>query len=275
MRIRATSNCAWKAILSAEQLPGSRRRRRRRHADSAHTDRWLVSYADFITLLFAFFVVMYAISQVNEGKYKLLSDSLIQAFKPESASPEHSPDERAGAGPGNANQAQASMKEIAHEVVSALGDLVNTGQVRVTESGLGVAIEINSSVLFESAQAQLTPQAVPILRELARVLAPLPNDLQVEGHTDNASIATAQFPSNWELSSARASSVVRLFIDQGIASVRLVAVGYSDTRNIVPNTTADGRVRNRRVTVMILPERTRHRASVPAATPSAEMPQIP
>ena len=235
----------------------------------------MVSYADFITLLFAFFVVMYAISQVNEGKYKLLSDSLIQAFKPESASPEHSPDERAGAGPGNANQAQASMKEIAHEVVSALGDLVNTGQVRVTESGLGVAIEINSSVLFESAQAQLTPQAVPILRELARVLAPLPNDLQVEGHTDNASIATAQFPSNWELSSARASSVVRLFIDQGIASVRLVAVGYSDTRNIVPNTTADGRVRNRRVTVMILPERTRHRASVPAATPSAEMPQIP
>lgn len=235
----------------------------------------MVSYADFITLLFAFFVVMYAISQVNEGKYKLLSDSLLQAFKPESASPEHSPDERAGAGPGNANQAQANMKEIAHEVVSALGDLVNTGQVRVTESGLGVAIEINSSVLFESAQAQLTPQARPILQELARVLAPLSNDLQVEGHTDNASIATAQFPSNWELSSARASSVVRLFIDQGIASVRLVAVGYADTRNIVPNLTPEGRVRNRRVTVMILPERARHRASVPASTAPTEPPQIP
>lgn len=218
---------------------------------------------------------MYAISQVNEGKYRLLSDSLLQAFKPESASPEHSPDERSGAGPGHANQAQAKMKEIAHEVVSALGDLVNTGQVRVTESGLGVAIEINSSVLFESAQAQLTPQALPILQELARVLAPLPNDLQVEGHTDNASIATAQFPSNWELSSARASSVVRLFIEQGIASVRLVAVGYADTRNIVPNVTPDGRVRNRRVTVMILPERARHRASVPAVAPSAEPPQIP
>lgn len=234
-----------------------------------------MSYADFITLLFAFFVVMYAISQVNEGKYKLLSDSLIQAFKPESASPEHSPDERSGTGSGSANQAQAKMKEMAHEVVSALGDLVNTGQVRITESGLGVAIEINSSVLFESAQAQLTPQAYPILQELARVLAPLPNDLQVEGHTDNASIATTQFPSNWELSSARASSVVRLFIDEGIASVRLVAVGYADTRNIVPNATPDGRVRNRRVTVMILPERTRHRASVPAVPSAAEPPQIP
>lgn len=262
--------------MSADQTSGiGRRRKRRRDADSDQTDRWLVSYADFITLLFAFFVVMYAISQVNEGKYKLLSDSLLQAFKPESASPEHSPDERSGAGPANANQAQAKMKEIAHEVVSALGDLVNTGQVRVTESGLGVAIEINSSVLFESAQAQLTPQALPILQELARVLAPLPNDLQVEGHTDNASIATAQFPSNWELSSARASSVVRLFIEQGIASVRLVAVGYSDTRNIVPNVTPEGRVRNRRVTVMILPERARHRASVPAVAPSAELPQIP
>jgi chemotaxis protein MotB len=247
-----------------------RRRRRRQEDESQHTDRWLVSYADFITLLFAFFVVMYAISQVNEGKYRLLSDSLVQAFKPDSASPEHSPDQRASAGHSDAVQATARMKEIAHELVSALGDLVNTGQVRITESGLGIAVEINASVLFDSARAELTPQAFPVLQQLARVLAPLPNDLQVEGHTDNAPISTPQFPSNWELSAARASSVVRLFIDEGIAPVRLVAVGYADTRNVVPNSTAEERVRNRRVTVMILPEHAPNRASVPTTAPAAQ-----
>jgi len=247
----------------AETTTSTRRagRRRRRSSDSDNTDRWLVSYADFITLLFAFFVVMYAISQVNEGKYKLLSDSLIQAFKPESASSEHST--RSQSQPSSTTQSQARMKEIARELVDALGDLVNTGQVRITESGLGIAVEINAAVLFESAHAELTPQALPLLRDLARVLTPLPNDLQIEGHTDNSPISTAQFPSNWELSAARASSVVRLFIEEGIASVRLVAVGYADTRNIVPNATPEERVRNRRVTVMILPERTRNRGSVP------------
>jgi chemotaxis protein MotB len=89
------------------------------------------------------------------------------------------------------------------------------------------------------------------------VLAPLPNDIEVEGHTDNLPITTSRYPSNWELSSARASSVVRLLIERGVASVRLVAVGYADTRNISPNTTPEGRAQNRRVTLLILPEGTR------------------
>jgi chemotaxis protein MotB len=139
-------------------------------------------------------------------------------------------------------------------VINALDPLMKSGQVRVTESGRGVAVEINASVLFTSGEADLQAQSQPALEGLGRVLAPLPNDVEVEGHTDSTPMASSRYPSNWELSAARASSVVRLFIDQGVASVRLVAVGYADTRNISPNTTPEGRAQNRRVTVMILPE---------------------
>jgi len=245
-------------------------RRTRKHDDTRDDHgRWLVSYADFITLLFAFFVVMYAISQVNEGKYRLLSDALLQAFKP-AASPAKDPaaNPQGGApgeegGRGVDGQADAGMEAIARDLINALDPLVKGGQVRVTESGLGVAVEINSSALFASAEAELEPAALPGLESIARVLAPLPNDIQVEGHTDNTPISTARFPSNWELSSARASRVVRLFNDSGVASVRLVAVGYADTRNISPNTTPEGRAQNRRITVMILPRKLRNVGSVP------------
>lgn len=253
--------------------PALRRRadRRRAESDQAESaDRWLVSYADFITLLFAFFVVMYAISQVNEGKYKLLSDALIQAFKPEASLQGTSTADRVMPGEGvrsAAEEGKARLDKIAQELVTSLGDLVKTGQVRVTESGLGLAIEINASVLFESAQADLMPQAMPVLASLAEALTPLPNDIQVEGHTDSSPITSARFPSNWELSASRAGSVVRLFNALGVASVRLVAVGYADTRNIAPNDTPEGRSRNRRVTVMILPERVRNAASTPAVPP--------
>ena len=248
----------------------------RADADQAeNADRWLVSYADFITLLFAFFVVMYAISQVNEGKYKLLSDALIQAFKPEASLQGTSSADRVMPGEGvrsSAEQGKARLEKIAQELVTSLGDLVKTGQVRVTESGIGLAIEINASVLFESAQADLMPQAMPVLASLAEALSPLPNDIQVEGHTDSTPINSARFPSNWELSASRAGSVVRLFNALGVASVRLVAVGYADTRNIAPNDTPEGRSRNRRVTVMILPERVRNAASRPAVPPQPAPP---
>ncbi len=281
------------ASQSEVQKPALRRSRRRPRTDweqAENPDRWLVSYADFITLLFAFFVVMYAISQVNEGKYKLLSDALVQAFKPVASLQGTSTADRLMPGEGlrsSAEEGKARLDKIAQELVTSLGDLVKTGQVRVTESGLGLAIEINASVLFESAQADLMPQAIPVLGSLAEALAPLPNDIQVEGHTDSTPITSTRFPSNWELSAARAGSVVRLFNALGVASVRLVAVGYADTRNIAANDTPESRGRNRRVTVMILPERVRNAASTPAVqpqpapdlaapqAPSSEQPTLP
>jgi chemotaxis protein MotB len=265
---------------------GERRLRRRGGEDEGpNHDRWLVSYADFITLLFAFFVVMYAISQINEGKYRVLSDSLLKAFRPDGQGertivpPLHPHQAPSGNGvvppirpdgKGEAGRSYDRMRTLARDVMNALDPMVKSGQVRVTESGRGLEVELNASVLFTAGEAELQTQAQPALDALARVLAPLPNDIEIEGHTDNLPIATPRYPSNWELSSARASSVVRLMIERGVASVRLVAVGYAETRNISSNATPEGRAQNRRVTILILPEGTRQSRAVsspPAGDP--------
>jgi chemotaxis protein MotB len=159
------------------------------------------------------------------------------------------------------------MRTLARDVINALDPMVKSGQVKVTESGRGVAVDINASALFTAGEAEVQSQALPALEGLAQVLAPLPNDIEIEGHTDATPISGGRYPSNWELSSARASSVVRLLNDRGVASVRLVAVGYADTRNVSPNFTPEGRSQNRRVTVMILPEGA-HRSPLPLAPAS-------
>jgi chemotaxis protein MotB len=244
------------------------RRNKHREEQESH-DRWLVSYADFITLLFAFFVVMYAISQVNEGKYRVLSNSLVQAFKSDAAGdtiilPLDDPHHGAPSSPitrlamrrdeAQRRAREQRMRNIAQQVLQALAPLVQNGQVRVTESARGIAVEINASMLFKSAQASLEPDSKRALVAVAQVLAGTDNAVEVEGHTDRDPISTPQFPSNWELSGARASSVVRLFVDNSVAPQRLVAAGYADTRPVDKNDTADARTRNRRVTVLIRPE---------------------
>lgn len=240
-------------------------RRRRKYLDQRQSDnheRWLVSYADFITLLFAFFVVMYALSSVSEGKYRVLSDSLVSAFQnkavttPQTVAPipevvqlrkNPKPVE-----PGAKQREQ--MRAIGQDMLRVLGSLVQDGQVKVTQSNRGVSVEINASVLFASGQAQLRANSGQVLQQVARVLSTGEQSIQVEGYTDDAPISTAQFPSNWELSAARASSVVRLFIDNGVATGRLSVVGYGPNNAVAPNDTPDGRAQNRRVTIMILAE---------------------
>jgi chemotaxis protein MotB len=240
-------------------------RRRREDDDHENVDRWLVSYADFITLLFAFFVVMYAISQVNEGKYRILSDALNSAFRnvpgttssasaeisPYSAIPMQIPLRR----PVNfrneelKRQAREKLHNAAGEIRQALAPLVQQGLVRIFEGANGVTIEINASVLFQPGEARLDPSAVRVLSEVAKILAPTAFPLTVEGHTDSLPINTPQFPSNWELSGSRASSVVRLFIDRGVTPQRLTATGHADQRPVADNASAEGRARNRRVAI--------------------------
>lgn len=238
-------------------------------------ERWLVSYADFITLLFAFFVVMYAISSVNEGKYRVMSDSLVNAFKEAPStdkliemSTKH-PEVMTGTGkpigklvpqprqtPDTPERQKAAdrMKKVAKSVLQAMQPLIQNGQVRVTQSPRGVTVEINASVLFKSGEAVLQPQSTEALAAVAQVLTQVDSPIQVEGYTDNIPISSPSFPSNWELSSSRAGSVVRLFAEQGVPSVRMVAIGYADNRPIDTNATPDGRGRNRRVNVLILNE---------------------
>lgn len=246
----------------------------RRHKPEEHEnlERWLVSYADFITLLFAFFVVMYAISQVNEGKYKVLSDALLQAFQstPGPTQPqrmvvaENRPQavlpKQQSVLPNKKNEMQAvqvrketeKMKGIAKDIMKVMERLVKSGQVKVTQSARGIAIEINASVLFASGQAALEGESLKVLKAVAEVLAEVDNNIQVEGYSDNAPINSPMYPSNWELSSARASGVARLFVENGIAADRVVVLGYGENRPVDTNDTAEGRARNRRVTVMIL-----------------------
>lgn len=274
-KIHALSHRDYAATLPAERRAHGRRRRDEEHEGANH-ERWLISYADFITLLFAFFVVMYAVSSVNEGRYRVLSNALSDAFsgvhtevispgamvpttpyvlrRPESIAARLTRTEH------------AQMQDIAHQLSKALAILVRNGQIHVTNSVRGVAVEINASVLFAPAQCDLQPASIPILKTISTVLTRFPDLIQVEGHTDDLPISTAQFPSNWELSSARAGSVVRFFVDHDISPTRLSAAGYAQYRPVASNETSEGRARNRRVTLIILPADPKDRTDDAART---------
>ncbi|MGX4640628.1 flagellar motor protein MotD [Massilia sp. SYSU DXS3249] len=223
-------------------------------------DRWLISYADFITLLFAFFVVMYAISVVNTGKYRALSDALGDAFggKPQVPQASSPIDPLPLANLIARKRAEAARRErerlntLARQLNASLAPLVKDGKVRVTQTGQGVKVDINASVLFEEGEAALGGDARTTLGTVAGLLKGEAHAIEVEGHTDNLPIANSAYPSNWELSSVRASSVVRLFIEGGIAPERLTAVGHGANQPLAPNTDEAGRSRNRRVAVTIL-----------------------
>jgi len=245
----------------------------RKHREEEHEnhERWLVSYADFITLLFAFFVVMYAISSVNEGKYKVLSNSLVNAFNNTTAKPGGQPIAVIqGAPPIQARpvfrpdklpeqkiieqkkaETRKQMKNVAGDIMEALKPLIAQGKVRLLETSRGVTIEINDSILFAPGQATLQPASISAMKAIAEVLASSDFPITIEGHTDNIPISTPQFPSNWELSAMRATTVLRLFNDGGVGAERLTAIGYGDTRPVETNTTPEGRARNRRVSILI------------------------
>lgn len=245
-------------------------RRSRRHEPESH-ERWLISYADFITLLFALFVVLYAMSKVDEGKYKVLSNSLNYAFGSVSLGKQGAVDPaktlpqneqelllKSLVDKRNARIAEQQRKqnEVMQEMVKNLNQvmapLVKNALVNVTQTPRGVVVDINASALFEQGEAVLQRNAARTLSAVAKVLEAGTQAIEVEGHTDDIPIFTPQYPSNWELSAARASSVVRLFIEQGVAAERLRAVGLASYHPISSNETAEGRVRNRRVTVTIL-----------------------
>ena len=239
--------------------------RRKRLEEHDNHERWLVSYADFITLLFAFFVVMYALSTVNEGKYRILSDSMSSAFRNvpiNSSSPLppavtlpiqvlQKPAAAAKAQEAVKQKQREKMSHVAKDILEVMAPLIEQGKVRVIETSRGVTIEINDSILFSPGQALLQPALVKAMGAIADVLAPTDFPITIEGHTDNVPIKTAQFPSNWELSAVRATTVLRLFADSGVAAERLTAIGFADTRPVEPNLLADGRARNRRVTILI------------------------
>ncbi len=298
--------------------------RRRRHEQEENHEAWAIPYGDLVTLLLAFFVVMYSMSSINDGKYRVLSNSLSEAFRGVPRSPQpvnigttplqpieellpqaqvqrmitvglpaqrlltlppdsataaivggavERPPPRAASpaaagelpplSPANPNgetarqaaseaASERELGQVAGDVSAALGPLIAAGQVHVRRYTDWVAVDISTDILFPSGIARLSRPAVQALQRLAGVLAPWPNAIRVEGHTDDRPIDTREFPSNWELSAARAASVVHLFMDRGIAPARLAVLGFGQYRPVASNRTARGRNANRRVSVVIL-----------------------
>lgn len=234
--------------------------RRRRQDDPINHERWLVSYADFITLLFAFFVVMYSISSVNEGKYKILSDSMEGVFSQSDRSIQPIPigDERLkGQSHADASDAVAAntpqdpLESIAAQIREQFSGLLGDGQVHVRANEMWLELELSSSLLFPSGDAIPHQDAFDLLEKISSILAPFDNPIQVEGFTDDLPISTAQYPTNWELSAARAASIVRMLVMDGVEPQRLAAVGYGEFQPIADNIDAVGRARNRRVVLVI------------------------
>ncbi|HUW00005.1 MAG TPA: flagellar motor protein MotD [Gallionella sp.] len=239
--------------------------RRKRRFEHDNHDRWLVSYADFVTLLFAFFVVMYSISSVNQKKYKTFSDSLSIAFsnQPNASLTTIVPsdqdqllkalvDKRTAREVEQQRRMQERMNNLAGGLKRVLLPLIKQHQVDITTTKRGVVIDIRASSLFKTGEADIQPGALGVLRKVAAELNNEKLPIEVEGYTDDIPIKTAQFPSNWELSSARASSVVRMMIDNGVSSERLAAVGLASNHPLVPNDSPENRDRNRRVSITIM-----------------------
>ncbi|MCU1715969.1 flagellar motor protein MotD [Pseudomonas sp. 5P_3.1_Bac2] len=235
--------------------------RRRYQEEHENHERWLVSYADFITLLFAFFVVMYSISSINEGKYKILSDSLDGIFNQPDRSvkpipvgeekPRTTEPARSMVDEPESTTADQTLQSIANKVREAFGDLIKSDQLKVSGNEMWIEIELSSSLLFSSGDAIPNNAAFDIVEKVAKILAPYQNPIQVEGFTDNLPIQTAEFPTNWELSAARAASVVRMLSMEGVNPSRMAAVGYGEFQPVADNVTAGGRARNRRVVLVV------------------------
>lgn len=230
-----------------------------KHEEHENHERWLVSYADFITLLFAFFVVMYSISSVNVGKYRTVSESIKAALNP-IVSPPSSPtplslstSKQAVTAPDAPGSKDVAIRKL-RNLVKGIKASPQFSLVRITERVNGdIVITIPDQLLFNSGDAAIRSEALPFLEGLSAAIVELNRHTRVEGHTDNVPIRTALFPSNWELSAARAVMVVRVLSElYGVTADHLSAVGHADTRPVVGNTDAEQRAKNRRVEVVIL-----------------------
>jgi len=256
--------------------PRSHRRKKVHHEEAESHDRWIISYADFITLLFAFFVVMYSISSVNEGKYRVLSDALVTSFsKPvagaslldttgqTSINPielkHKNPDNTAESSNTRSDSVESEssieekiqLNEISGKIERMFFQEITNKNISVKNNDAWIEVEIKSSLLFPSGVAELNLDARPVIKSLAEILKGYENSVQIEGFTDNVPINTMSFSSNWALSSARAVAVVQLLIEAGVMPHRLAAIGYGEFQPIADNSNEEGRKMNRRVTLII------------------------
>jgi chemotaxis protein MotB len=232
--------------------------RRKKKPSHENHERWLVSYADFITLLFAFFVVMFASTQTDRSKAKAVSEAIIRALADGKSAPNLAI--VLGNGKGNAPHPAdtTSIVELSGpmKVLTAeLKEEIAKGDVQLKLESRGLIIGLNTTAFFPSGDDTVNISAYPSLAKVAAVLNKLPNALRLEGHTDSVPINTTRFQSNWELSAARSIAVLRLLNERfGVGSSRMAVVGYADTVSIDSNETEEGRRHNRRVDIVVVSE---------------------
>ena len=244
--------------------------------DDGGAHRWIVSYADFITLLFAFFVVMYSISSVNDGKFRVLSNSMSTVF--ERPPPLPAVIDLGGGLPGvgrvagaedNSGQPERPLEQLAQddfpvpvtaidahditagELEQVLKDPIEFDHVRIRQSADWIEVELDGAFAFASGQARLSAAAGPTIKQLATLISATRTPVRVEGYTDNVPLSGGAFGSNWELSAARAGSVADAFVQQGVDALRLSATGFGELHAVADNSSDDGRQRNRRVVIAI------------------------
>lgn len=227
---------------------------RRREELRENHDRWLVSYADFITLLFSFFVVLFASSTVDQSRMQSFAarfESLVRRTSK--------------ADGGFLSLAVSSSEQLSHEALTLqemaptleqleaeLFPEIQNGKIELSMEPRGLVMSLNESALFAPGDAAIQPESKAVIRKVARALRRTPGQIRLEGHTDNTPINTRKYPSNWQLSTARAISVLQFLMEEGLASERLSAAGYGEHRPLAPNDTEENRAKNRRVDVVIL-----------------------
>jgi len=253
--------------------------RKKKHPEHANHERWLVSYADFITLLFAFFVVMFAASNSDQKKAGKIANAVQVAFREMAIfSPQGKvvPLYDDGGLPsdattviGNVNSAvdlkpiiaagsgssvgRPPIDEIRAQLETLLKEETANNTVRLSEDSRGLTISLAEAGFFDAGSAVMPPKALAVVDRIAAILKPLSYGIRVEGHTDNTPIHTAQFPSNWELSTARATYLLQYLIANAqIPAPRLSAVGYGEYRPVSSNATPEGRAANRRVDLVVI-----------------------
>ena len=234
------------------------RRRRRPDDDHENQERWLITYSDLITLLLAFFIMMYVFSKQDKEKYDQVVGHLKTIFTGGTGVSSAS-----GATPGNRafeipiksviDENKAIQQKLEEEVQKLPQEEKNGKTISVFSDERGIVIRILDKTFFDGGKADLKAQAMGTLDGIAPVIKDIQNQVRIEGHTDNVPINTREFKSNWELSSRRATEVVRYYIEKyGFSPLRISAVGYAEYRPVVPNDSPDNRAQNRRIEIVVI-----------------------
>lgn len=239
--------------------------RRRKREEHGNHERWLVSYADFITLLFAFFVVMFAVSQVDQKKVGRFTEAVQEATnvgifetsggKPIEPVKSDKPIEGKGV-PEEPGPVPISMGTIRQRLSHSLSAALDAGRLTLVDGRDGLIVRLRDAAFFESASASIREEVMPDLEAVALTLKDLNNDVRIEGHTDAVPIRSSVYRSNWELSAARGAAVLTFFVETtGLPEGRMSVAGYGSQRPLAPNDSHEGRSQNRRVDIVVLEPR--------------------